>query len=216
MPNWAGGILTAKGRKLQAKVEAGAVLELTKMKLGSGTPASEEIDNLTDLKTPKYVMGISSKEALNNICKVTGIILSTQITEGFYAREMGLFANDPDEGEILYMVTTDTNPDFVPPSTAAIAVSASYALNIAALNADDVSVIIDPAGLVTVNMLEAHNTNENAHSELLKKYLPLAGGTTSGLIQLATDLITNLATNIPPTDNSGDTIFILQSWLQQI
>ena len=36
MPNWNGMILTNKGRVLQAKVEAGETLSLTKLKLGSG------------------------------------------------------------------------------------------------------------------------------------------------------------------------------------
>lgn len=36
MPNWNGLVLTKKGKLLQAKVGTGIVLELTKMKLGSG------------------------------------------------------------------------------------------------------------------------------------------------------------------------------------
>ena len=36
MPNWSGLILTQQGRQLQAKVEAGTKLVITKLKLGSG------------------------------------------------------------------------------------------------------------------------------------------------------------------------------------
>lgn len=163
MPNWAGGVLTAKGRALQAKVEAGQTLELTKMKLGSGTPEPEEIDNLTDLKQPQNIMGISSKTVENNICEVTSVILTSNINTPFYAREWGLFANDPDEGEILYMYTTDTNPDYIPDKNSALVISASYALNIAVLNVDNIIANIDPEGLITAGILE----------EELKKYLPI-------------------------------------------
>lgn len=52
-------------------------------------------------------------------------------------------------------------------------------------------------------VIEAHNTNTNAHAEEFAKYLPLAGGTTTGLVSLAQELITNLATNIPTGDDSG-------------
>lgn len=41
MAKWEGGILTAAGRILQAKVEAGALLKLTKMQLGDGSEASK-------------------------------------------------------------------------------------------------------------------------------------------------------------------------------
>lgn len=163
MPNWAGGVLTAKGRALQAKVEAGQTLELTKMKLGSGTPEPEEIDNLTDLKQPQNIMGISSKNVKNNVCEVTSVILTSNITTPFYAREWGLFANDPDEGEILYMYTTDPNPDYIPDKNSALVISASYALNIAVLNVDNIIVNIDQEGLVTSGILE----------EVLKNYLPI-------------------------------------------
>lgn len=154
MPNWAGGVLTAKGRALQAKVEAGQTLELTKMKLGSGTPEPEEIDNLTDLKQPQNIMGISSKNVENNVCEVTSVILTSNINTPFYAREWGLFANDPDEGEILYMYTTDPNPDYIPDKNSALVISASYALNIAVLNMDNIVVNIDPEGLITAGILE--------------------------------------------------------------
>lgn len=170
MPNWAGGVLTAKGRALQAKVEAGQTLELTKMKLGSGTPEPEEIDNLTDLKQPQNIMGISSKTVENNVCEVTSVILTSNINTPFYAREWGLFANDPDEGEILYMYTTDPNPDYIPDKNSALVISASYALNIAVLNVDNIIVNIDPEGIITAGILE----------EELKKYLPLSGGTLTG------------------------------------
>lgn len=170
MPNWAGGVLTAKGRALQAKVEAGQTLELTKMKLGSGTPEPEEIDNLTDLKQPQNIMGISSKTVENNVCEVTSVILTSNINTPFYAREWGLFANDPDEGEILYMYTTDPNPDYIPDKNSALVISASYALNIAVLNVDNIVANIDPEGLITAGILE----------EELKKYLPLSGGEMTG------------------------------------
>lgn len=170
MPNWAGGVLTAKGRALQAKVEAGQTLELTKMKLGSGTPEPEEIDNLIDLKQPQNIMGVSSKTVENNICEVTSVILTSNIDTPFYAREWGLFANDPDEGEILYMYTTDPNPDYIPDKNSALVISASYALNIAVLNVDNIVANIDPEGLITAGILE----------EELKKYLPLSGGTMKG------------------------------------
>ena len=199
MPNWSGGILTAKGRALQAKVEAGETLTITKMKLGSGTPDPEEIDNLTDLKQPINVMGISSKTVEDNICCVTSVILTSNIETAFYAREWGLFAQDPDEGEILYMYTTDPNPDFIPAKNAALVLSASYALNIAILNVDNIVVQIDPEGLITTTML----------NDELSKYLPLAGGVMTGLLSLFT------GSTIPTPDSGDNSKKIVNSeWVQ--
>lgn len=154
MANWMGGVLTAAGRALQAKVTAGVTgLQLTRIKLGDGTESSEDIDSMTDLRSVKSSLGISSITHEDNMCTVTGLILTSTVSTGYYAREWGVFATDPDVGEILYMVSLDNTPDWVPPSTAALTVSAEYAMTIAVESAANIVVNIDPAGLVSTEML---------------------------------------------------------------
>ena len=154
MANWTGGRLTKAGNDLQIKVEAGMCkLELTKIKLGDGTEGLDAIETMTDLVGPKAVFGISSVVAKDGMCTVTGIISSSQVTAAFYAREWGLFAKDPDKGEILYMISIDPNPESIPPKTAALKQAATYAMNIVVSNAANITVKIDPAGLVDVAML---------------------------------------------------------------
>lgn len=153
MSQWAGGVLTAAGRVLQAKVESGTTLTLTKIKLGDGTESMSAVDNLTDLVSPKAILGISSATSDGEVATITGVMSATLLQAGFYCREWGLFAQDPDAGEILYMITIDSQPEWLPASTEAAQVSATYAMNIAVANATNIEVNIDPAGLVDVDML---------------------------------------------------------------
>ena len=51
------------------------------------------------------------------------------------------------------MISLDSAPDFVPPASAALRQSATYAMNIAVANAANIVVKIDPAGLVNTEML---------------------------------------------------------------
>ena len=154
MANWIGGRLTKAGRDLQIKVEAGQCkLELTKIKLGDGAEDISSVDRMTDLVGPKAEFGISQVEAKDGLCTVTGIISSSNVTAAFYAREWGLFAKDPDRGEILYMISIDPNPESIPPKTAALKQAATYAMNIVVANAANIEVRIDPAGLVNTEML---------------------------------------------------------------
>lgn len=152
MANWSGGILTDAGQALQAKVESGTKLELTKIKLGNGTENIGEVGGLTDLVSPQVVLGISSVTAKDKLCTVTGIILTSNVTTGFYAREWGIFAKDGDR-EILYMIAIDPNPDYVPSSDAELKVSATYAMNIAVSNAENIACMIDPSGLINADIL---------------------------------------------------------------
>lgn len=140
MPNWSGGILTTCGQALQAKVDAGqTTLTFTKMKIGSG------------------VLGISGIFASENITTLTGVITNAGVTTGFQVRELGVFATDPALGEILYSVTIDSAPDYLPPEGGAVAVFQEFNYNIAVSNAANVSAILSTSGLVTVGMLQQHN-----------------------------------------------------------
>ena len=161
MSQWAGGVLTAAGRALQAKVEAGTVLNITKIKLGDGVETMDQVDTLTNLVSPKVELAISTAQVSGETCTITGIMASSALSAGFWCREWGLFAQDPQLGEILYMVTLDSQPEWLPASTEAAQVSATYAMNIAVANSTSITANIDLAGLVDVDML-----NEATHAVL--------------------------------------------------
>ena len=155
MANWSaeGYALTAAGRRLQAKVEAGAVLHLTKMKIGNGTETSDETDSLIDLVEPMANVTISSAEVTGETCTVTGTLLVSGLEHGFWAREWGLFATDPDEGEILYMIALDAQPDWIP-ANAEAGTSITYAMKVAVANGTEIKANVDLTGLVEVEQLE--------------------------------------------------------------
>ena len=147
MPNWNGLVLTKKGQLLQAKVGTGVVLALTKMKLGSGVlPKGTSLEDLTDLVAPEQNVGIAAKEVLTDqkMCKISATITNVGLSAGYYVRELGVFANDPDDGEILYAVTSDSAPDYLPPRGGSTAVSQEFAVYIS----------IDPGALATMGYVE--------------------------------------------------------------
>ncbi|MGM9562125.1 MAG: tail fiber protein [Phascolarctobacterium sp.] len=177
MPNWSGIILTNKGRQLQAKVEAGAELVLTKMKLGDGVLAEgQSLEALTDLVRPKQIMGIATKTVLENgYCKIAATISNTGLAEGYLVKELGVFATDPDEGEILYAITTDSAPDYMPAAGGSTVVSQEFAVYIGVSNAASVVAQIDAGSLATMGYVEqslhdydsAHNAYTNAHLDMV-------------------------------------------------
>lgn len=172
MPNWNGMILTNKGRVLQAKVEAGETLSLTKLKLGSGIIGEgQSLETLTDLVSPEQNLGIAEKTALENgLTEIKATITNAGLEEGYYVRELGVFAQDPDEGEILYAVTTDTAPDYLPAQGSATVLSQEFAIYIATSNVNHIEATIDPTALATVGFvnlaINTHNTDANAHANL--------------------------------------------------
>ena len=160
MSNWANQQLTQRGRELQAKVEAGhCKLAMTKMKIGCGKTAAEDILDMTDLRDPRLVLNISScvvSESDATVCTVTSVASSSDVDSSFLVTELGLYAEDPDVGEILYLVSLDSVPDTMPNKDIASPVTLTYQLDIVSSNAANITAVITPSGLATVKMLSEH------------------------------------------------------------
>ena len=98
--------ITAAGLIVLAKGAAGQKITYTKIVLGDGyleegqTPRS-----LTGVVSPKAVIDITKlKVNTDGTVAVGGIFTNGDETDGFYYRELGLYAEDPDPevGEVLY------------------------------------------------------------------------------------------------------------------
>ena len=178
MSNWSTHQFTRKGEQLRAKVEAGKCkLTLTKIKIGNGNVTLGEVKDMNDLKSPQLVIGISSCDVSaedDRICEVVGIASSNNVESAFSVTEMGLFASDPDAGEILYLVGIDTAPDDMPNKNAQSPVTLTYQFELATSNMANVVAMISPAGLVTVKMMNAHRTAaelDHPDGSVLKRHL---------------------------------------------
>lgn len=116
MATWNKAILTDDGRKLQAKVEAGTKLVFTKMAMGAGKPS--DLKTASQLADKKIDMQIASVDtSMPYTVTIYGVLSNAKLEKGFTATELGLYAQDPDIGEILYMVVTDSKPDYIPDQT---------------------------------------------------------------------------------------------------
>lgn len=160
MSNWTTQDFTRKGEELRAKVEAGKCkLTLTKMKLGNGNVELSEIKGMVDLKSPQLVFGISScsvSKEDSTICEAVGIASSANVENTFLVSEVGIYANDPDVGEILYLICIDSDPDKMPNKNAASPVTLTYQFDIVTSNTANVTAVISPAGLVTAKVFDEH------------------------------------------------------------
>ena len=168
MADFKGGVLTNLGKALAAKVEAGKCkLQFTKMKVGDGTPSS--IEQMTDLAGPKKILDISAVTPdSGGQCDVESVLINADLEKGFYLKEIGLFANDPDAGEILYCVATAGDADYIQDKGGATVLSIALHMTIAIKSVDDVVTDVDTKGLITASDLANHDKSETAHKNLLQ------------------------------------------------
>ena len=161
-----GTVLTAKGLALQNKVQTGVTLGFTKMKIGDGTLSSGfSLEALTDLISPKMTLSISSVAVVGDgTSRIRSVVTNTGLSAGFFVREIGVFATDPDEGEILYCVANAGNEcDYLPTPTS-VAVEQTLDVVTAVGNATSVTATINETiVLATIADITDHNNGSDAH-----------------------------------------------------
>jgi len=117
MADFRGTILTQKGINLLAKAQTGATLTFTKIKLGDGLwSTSTDPTQLNDLVSPKLNLPIQNITVIGDgTVRLRFVLTNTGLSQGFFMREIGIYAQDPDLGEILYAVAyAGDRADFIP------------------------------------------------------------------------------------------------------
>jgi len=159
-----GSVLTDKGLQLQSKAQAGARLTFTRIGIGDGfLPGNlqtlEELVNET-----KSLPILEIKNLGNGQTMVKALISNQDLTSGTYVREIGLFANDPDLGEILYAVANSGDlADYLPAPNGADVVEEIIQFITLIGTAEDVTAVIDSQAVVTVTTFDEHVNDTNLH-----------------------------------------------------
>ena len=145
-------IITSKGHALMAKLIAGtATAQFTKICSSSAEHKLEELEKLTELNNIIQTIAISSAERVSdNAVKVMAVFSNEKLSDGYYMRTLGLYAIDPDEGEILYAATVEESGSCYMPVYSGVNVSSAHVNFIVAVgNADHINLEVSPAAVVT-------------------------------------------------------------------
>lgn len=195
MAEWSNATMTDVGANLQAKVNAGKTkLTFTKIKVGSGVNSTNPLA-LTDVISSKWETTNFVVKQEGKIVSVDTFITNNGIHEAFRMSEIGLFAQDPDKGEVLYAYLTDPEPDRMPAEGGSVVVSQELTIGMVFSNTGDVSLTVNMGALVTHEQLERHNSDEHAHDNRF-----------NAIIQQVNNMITNV-------DNSNSLVKTLLSSL---
>ncbi len=108
MSNFQPTQLTNQGYTLLSKVLAGVTeLKYTKMAIGDGQVESSDYKELTSLVNKKMEVDIRDiKVNGDGSATIKGSYSNIGLTETIQINEVGVYADDPDVGEILYCYTT--------------------------------------------------------------------------------------------------------------
>ena len=143
-------VLTTKGIALLAKAQAGeCTISFTKAATGSGSYSDgETISTRTALKNQQQEFSISSVYVQNTTNVYVKFIITNNpsdgdaLTTGYYVTEVGLFATDPDDGEILYAIAIAVTDqwDYMPSYNDLLATTITVEFLTEVANAEEVTI----------------------------------------------------------------------------
>lgn len=149
MANFQGMQLTRQGSALMTKLlrHEGGNLQtvLTRVALGSGIlPEGQRLQGLTALISEHTSLPITTKTIVGTeVIQLETRFNSTQFPVAVRLHEIGVFANDPDLGEILYAVDNATDGDTIPAAGGGTFVNRVFRILIQVADAANVSFTVD-------------------------------------------------------------------------
>ena len=149
---WENAVITVKGLSLLAKLVEGNTLNISKAETGEGYVTPGLLSQQTAVQAPKQTLtfrNVSYPE--EGKCKLTCFLTNDDLATGYTASQVGIYANDPDEGEILFciMQAISGKGTEVPSKSEMPGYSSEWVVYFKYGQADGVTVTIDPSGAVT-------------------------------------------------------------------
>lgn len=214
--------MTVAGLLVLAKGIAGQKINFTRIVMGDGY--------LEEGQQPRTLEGVISPRAVVDISKIKingdgtvaigGIFTNKDEDNGFYYRELGLYADDPEAGEVLYCYGNSGDlAEWIPPTGGSTVLEKTIDIITAIGTAANVTAYINPGAFVTVQQFEnykaialgAQVTAEEALA-LARQAIEIARQAQKDVIDL-TALINQLNSKIATLWDSVFTEITTNPWL---
>lgn len=150
-------VITNKGQALLAKMMTGeGNVEFTKISTSDMEYTLEQLEALTEFSGVKQTLPVAKVTRTNGVAvTIEAIFNNLELTQGYHMRALGLYAIDPDDGEILYAVTAEMSGCCYMPAYNGITISGACIKLVTTVgNAENVSLEVDLGVYATVGEIK--------------------------------------------------------------
>lgn len=156
---WENAVITNQGLTLLSKLLEGNTLDITRAVTGAGYVMPGNLQSQTAVTDIKQTLAFTDvKYPEEHKCALTCRLTNEEVDTGYTAMQVGIYANDPDEGEILFFIAQSVanKGTTVPAYTEMVAYTAEWTFYFQFGLADGVTVVVDPAKAVSVAQMQAY------------------------------------------------------------
>ncbi|MEC0237764.1 tail fiber protein [Paenibacillus kribbensis] len=206
--------ITNRGRNLLAKAEASQTkIIYTKFSAGDGKLSSQMPIALKALINEKISFPVSRLKIQNENVVVPGFEFSNQgVTTGFFFREVGLWATDPDLGEILYAyANSGEGAEYIDAQNTSAVLKKLFNFELTVSNTAQVTVVVDDTIIYATPQDVADaldKAKQYTDDQLSNVRVPDASLTQKGIAQL-TNATNSTSETLVPTAKALKTTYDL-------
>ena len=159
MNQWANTVLTDKGAALMAKLTQGNTLNITRAVSGAGFVIPAILAKQTAVADPMQALTFRPV-AYPEIgkCAITVVLTNDELGTGYEATQIGIYATDPDDGEVLLFISQSADAQsgsIIPSAYEMPGFSSEWTFYLQYGQANSVNVTVDPSGSVSKQELDA-------------------------------------------------------------
>lgn len=159
--------LTTDGKAYIIGAMNGDGITFTKMVIGNGVPVAGATPAMVN---PQIEIGFTSIEVHDDYCILTGTFDNSDVEEGFYVYELGVFAENSSEQEVLYAYRyMDTNVDFVPAADSGNVLETEISIVVSIGDADNVTAVLIEGSLYANKQAFENHLADHSNPHQVKK-----------------------------------------------
>ena len=169
MDIWENASLTEKGADLQNKLIKGETLKITKVKTGAGKVSAMYLRQQTEVANPVQELTIQPATIADDNIIIPVLLDNIGLTESYELWQVGFYAEDPDEGEILYCIAQAAKGKDIPTEQESPGYSIVWNFHFKNSEENPFELSITPAGLTSMRTFQEHANNVDIHVTLEEK-----------------------------------------------
>lgn len=154
---WESTVLTDKGKELQAKLMNGVPLQIVKVKTGGAKIPVVNLRQQTDVTPGGSDITLQPGKIEGDKTVIPVLLENTTLAESYDLWQIGLYAQDPDEGVILYCLAQASQAKHIPSSTENPGYSISWDFCFQTSDMAPFEVSLRANGLVNIEQYQIHS-----------------------------------------------------------
>lgn len=154
MELWENTALTEKGTALQNKLYDGQTLKIIRVKAGAGEVPPVNLRQQTEITDERQEITLQPVRTENGKAVIPVLLENTELKEGYELHQIGFYAEDPEEGEILYCIAQTPTGKNIPSAAESPGFSITWNFCFQSSDTAPFEIVLDSAGLVGIEQHE--------------------------------------------------------------